>query len=85
MDTPKVSDETLVDLMFHLKWKSDSARHTDVYNAAEVNVWRDYLPPAVLEAIKNRTVGERVDIQLKPEDLYPEVDKKKLIKILKRV
>lgn len=81
MDTPKVSDETLVDLMFHLKWKSDSALHTDVYNAAEVNIWRDYLPPAALEAIKDRTIGERVNIPLKPEDLYPVVDKKKLFEI----
>ena len=52
MHTDKVSDENIVDLMFHLKWKSDSAHHTDVYNAAGVNIWRDYLPPAVLAAIK---------------------------------
>jgi len=81
MDMDKVSDETLVDLMFHLKWKSDSARHTDVYNATEVNIWRDFLPPAVLEAIKNRTTGERVDIQLKSAGLYPAVDQKNLFKI----
>ena len=47
MDTNTVSDESLGDLMFHLKWKSDPAQHTDVYNAAQVNIWRDYLPDTV--------------------------------------
>ncbi len=81
MNIHKVSDETLVDLMFHLKWKSDSAQHTDVYNAAGVNIWRDYLPAAVLDAIKNRQTGERVDIHLKPEDLYPAGNRRNIFEI----
>ena len=71
MDTLKVSDDTRVDLMFHLKWKSESASHTDVYHAAGVNVWRDYLHATVLEAIKGRHTGEMIDIQVKPEDILP--------------
>ena len=74
MDIEKVSDDNLVDLMFHLKWNSDSAQHTDVYNAAGVNMWRDYLPAEVLRAIKNRNTGDRVDIHIKPEDLFPATD-----------
>ena len=84
MNIHKVSDETLVDLMFHLKWKSDSAQHTDVYNAAQVNIWRDYLPAAVSDAIKNRQTGERVDIQLKPVDLLPAGDQRNLFDIKRR-
>ena len=81
MDIDKVSDDNLVDLMFHLKWKSGSARHMDVYNAAGVNIWRDYLPTEVLQAIENRYTGDRVDIQIKPENLYPAIDQSNLFEI----
>ena len=71
MDAQRVSDDTLVDLMLHLKWKSDSASHTDVYHAGGVNIWRDYIPEAVLAAIDGRRTGEMIDIHVKPEDLVP--------------
>lgn len=81
MDTLKVSDDNLVDLMFHLKWNSGSTQHTDVYNAAGVNIWRDYLPPEILQAIKNRNTGDRVDIDIKPENLFPATDQRNLFDI----
>ena len=81
METLSVSDETLVDLMFHLRWKSDSAAHTDVYHAGGVNIWRDYMPASVLEAIKNRQTGELVDVHLQPEDLVPALDEKHIFDI----
>ena len=74
MDTNTVSDESLVDLMFHLKWKSDSAKHTDVYNAVQVNIWRDYLPDTVVSAVKHRQTGDIVDILLTPGDVLPAKD-----------
>jgi FKBP-type peptidyl-prolyl cis-trans isomerase 2 len=76
-----VSDESLVDLMLHLKWKSDSVSHTDVYYAGRVNVWRDYLPDGVLDAIKGRHTGEMIDIQFKPGDVVPTVDNRHLFDV----
>ena len=55
--------------MFHLKWKSDAAAHTDVYHAGPVNIWRDYLPASVLAAIRGRHTGDMIDIPVKPGDL----------------
>ncbi|MCG6911755.1 MAG: methyltransferase domain-containing protein [Deltaproteobacteria bacterium] len=81
MDTQNISDETLVDLMFHLKWKSDSAAHTDVYHACGVNIWRDYMPAAVLEAIVGRHTGEMIDIHVEPEDLVPAAKSSNLFEI----
>lgn len=81
MDTNHISDESLVDLIFHLKWRSRSAQHTDVFSAAGVNIWRDHLPEAVLEAVKNRQSGEHVDILLNPEDILPGTDPGNLFEI----
>lgn len=81
MDTNKVGVENLVDLMFHLKWKSESAAHTDVYHASQVNIWRDYFPPSVLEGIKDRHTGELIDIHLEPEDFVPAVNDGHLFEI----
>jgi hypothetical protein len=32
----------MVDIIFHLKWKSEFARHTDGYQASRINIWRDF-------------------------------------------
>jgi SAM-dependent methyltransferase/FKBP-type peptidyl-prolyl cis-trans isomerase 2 len=84
MDTKNITDENLVDLMFHLKWKSLSAGHTDVLHASQVNIWRDCLPDPVLEAIKNRQTGDRVNIPVKPEDFLPAVDPRQLFDIKRK-
>ena len=51
MDSNIVNSDSIVDMIFHLQWHSDAAVHTDVYQASRVNIWRDYLPPVLLEAI----------------------------------
>lgn len=71
MNTQSVSDKTLVDLMFHLKWKSGRASHTDVYHAEQVNIWRDFLPREILEAVRGRHTGDMIDIDINPDDLVP--------------
>ena len=60
----KITSESLVDLIFYLKWKSDVAVHTDGYQANRVNMWRDFLPPVLNEALLNREAGDRLQISL---------------------
>ena len=67
--TSRVTPESVVDLIFHLKWKSSDACHTDAYQASRVNIWRDLLPPALLDAMMGKEAGERLDIHFGSGDI----------------
>lgn len=58
----RVTMESLVDLIIHLKWKSDVALHTDGFQANRVNIWRDYLPREFLDELINKEPGERIQV-----------------------
>jgi len=64
-NTNRITSESIVDLIFHLKWKSSHAIHSDGFQASQVNIWRDFLPPALLEALMNRELGESLQLPLK--------------------
>jgi len=60
----RITSDSVVDLIFHLKWKSGDAVHTDGYQASRVNIWRDRLPPSLLEALMGKAAGERFQVSL---------------------
>jgi len=64
-NTNRITPESIVDLIFHLKWKSRYAIHSDGLQAGQVNIWRDFLPPALVETLLNRELGERLQLPLK--------------------
>ncbi len=67
----RVDKDSIVDLMFNLKWKSNYASHTDCYQASNVNIWRDHFPPSFLDYIAGRLPGDRVETNFKQGDLLP--------------
>ena len=67
--TNRVNSDSIVDLIFHLKWKSSAACHTDAFQASRVNIWRDLLPPALLDAMVGKEAGERLEIPVKGGDI----------------
>ncbi len=67
-DDHRINTESVVDLIFHLKWKSRSATHTDALQASRINVWRDVLPSVMLDELMSREAGERLDVRLKNGD-----------------
>jgi hypothetical protein len=77
----KVGRESIVDLMFNLKWKSGYASHTDCYQASNVNVWRDHLPNVLLDSIITKSAGDRIELRLKKGEILPEIDPKKQFQI----
>jgi SAM-dependent methyltransferase/FKBP-type peptidyl-prolyl cis-trans isomerase 2 len=77
----KVNSDSIVDLMFNLKWKSNFASHTDCYQASNVNIWRDHFPPSFLDSIMKKSSGERVEMGIKQGDILPEVEPQKIFKI----
>jgi SAM-dependent methyltransferase/FKBP-type peptidyl-prolyl cis-trans isomerase 2 len=80
-DKNRITSESIVDLIFHLKWKSRTAIHTDGYQASKVNVWRDFLPPKLLDSLMNRELGERLQLPLKDGDGVEAFEKKNLLQI----
>ena len=81
MDLKRIEADSIVDMVFHLKWKSDAAIHTDGYQASRINVWRDYLPPFLLDKMSGRQAGERIEFRPKIGDIVPVFDKKILFKV----
>ena len=77
----KVNDDSIVDLIFNLTWKSDYASHTDCYQASNVNIWRDHFPPALLENIMNKNSGDRIELSFKQGDILPKIESQKIFRI----
>jgi SAM-dependent methyltransferase len=78
-----INSNSIVDLIFQLRWKSNFAHHTDCYQASRVDVWRDILPPSLLDSLQNKQSGERVELRLHAEDVIPSFDEHKLMSIKK--
>ena len=79
MKSRTIDSESMIDAVFHLNWKSDAAIHTDGYQASRINIWRDLLPPFVLEEMKGRQAGERLEVRFKADEILPSFDEKKLL------
>ena len=70
--------DSLVDLIFNLRWKSETACHTDCYQANGVNIWRDYFPPGLVDALLSKEPGERIELSLEAGTAGPGYDPSKI-------
>ncbi|MGD8519735.1 MAG: methyltransferase domain-containing protein [Desulfobacterales bacterium] len=77
----RIDTDSIVDLMFHLKWKSGYASHTDCYQASNVNVWRDHFPPVLLNSMMTKSSGDRIELSLDQDEILPAADPKKIFRI----
>ena len=81
MKSKSIDSNSLIDMVFHLKWKSDVANHTDAYQASQINIWRDYLPQFLVDELIGRQSGEQIELRLNSDDVVPAFDKRNLIQI----
>jgi SAM-dependent methyltransferase/FKBP-type peptidyl-prolyl cis-trans isomerase 2 len=81
VEEKRIDSESIVDVVFHLKWKSENGIHTDGYQASRINIWRDFLPPFLLDKLKNRQAGERIEVRLNADDALPKFDGKNIFRI----
>ncbi|MFZ0134878.1 MAG: methyltransferase domain-containing protein [Desulfobacterales bacterium] len=77
----QINRDSLVDIFFNLRWKSEGASHTDCYQATGVNIWRDYFPPVLIESLMGREAGESVEVALEAGKSVPPYDNKKMFTI----
>ncbi len=61
---------SVVDIVFHLKWNSKSAEHVEGYAARSVNLWRDWLPADVQQAVLGKRAWEQVQVDFESGALF---------------
>ncbi len=61
---------SVVDVAFQLKWKSMNAEHVEGYAARNVNLWRDWLPQNVHQALLGKPAWDRTKVNFEPGMLF---------------
>jgi len=57
-----IDSNSKADIVFQLQWQSREASHTECYAAGDVNLWRDWLPESVREALMGRRALDKVSL-----------------------
>jgi len=70
---------TLAVMEFELKWQSPEARHSELYYAPNVNMWRDIFPTDVERKILDSSENETFTFAFKPGDFVPEFSPRKVL------
>lgn len=66
----RVNQNSIADMVFQLKWKSQKANHTESYAGREVNLWRDWLPEKVSKKVLGKRPWERLQVSFAPGELF---------------
>lgn len=61
---------SVADIVFQLKWDSKNASHNECYAARGVNLWRDWLPENVRQAVLGKHAWEKTTVAFSPGDLF---------------
>jgi SAM-dependent methyltransferase len=77
----RIDSDSVVDLIFQLKWKSGQASHTDCLQASHVNIWRDVLPPSLREDLVGRQSGDGSVLTFSRGEVVPGFQDRQLLHI----
>ena len=61
---------SVADMVFQLKWDSKHASHNECYAARGVNLWRDWLPDNVRQAVMGKRAWEHENVCYTPGELF---------------
>lgn len=59
-----IGTDSLADVRLTLRWQDSNAGHTEVYNAYQLNFWRDILPRDLYHGLMGAAPGDRVDLSI---------------------
>lgn len=77
----RIDDNALVDLFFSAHWTSPSAKHTECYQANQVNIWRDYLPDKLLTELRGKQTGDQVRLDFNTAEIVEPYTDEKLLSV----
>lgn len=64
-----INENSVADIFFQVRWKSELAEHAEWYLANRVNMWRDILPLSLRHGLLGRSTGDQVDVTLDAAEL----------------
>jgi len=71
-----INESSIVDLVFHLKWKSNEAVHSECYHGTGMNMWRDWMPEKLRKNLSAQCPGDQIEIWFKPGEFMPDFSEK---------
>ena len=74
----KISGDVLASVEFSASYKHNGIQHTDCYYGQRVNIWRDILPPQLLEDLNGKQSGDQVVLEAKPGTLVATKDERSI-------
>jgi FKBP-type peptidyl-prolyl cis-trans isomerase 2 len=80
----RIDTDSMVDLLFQLKWKSDDVTHTDCFQANQVNMWRDIFPADLSERIMGSQAGDNILLTFDGGQAVPAFENHRLMEIKRR-
>lgn len=73
--------DSVVDLFFQLKWKSDRATHTDCYQANGVSMWRDILPLDLHKQLMGCKQGDNIVLDFAAGEVIQNFEESNLLEL----
>jgi hypothetical protein len=80
----KISEDILASMEFNVSYNLSGIQHTDGYYGQRVNLWRDILPPQLLEEIHGKQTGDQVVLDVKPGTWVAVKDERKIYEFHQR-
>jgi SAM-dependent methyltransferase len=77
----KISEDVLASIEFNIAYKHDGIQHTDCYFGQRINLWRDILPPQLLEEIHGKQNGDHVVLDVRSGTWVAARDERNIYKV----
>jgi SAM-dependent methyltransferase len=74
-----LENNSLASIEFELHWQSPEAKHSDLYYAPNVNMWRDIFPVEVGKEILGSRENETLTFAFRPGTVVPEFSSHKIL------
>jgi hypothetical protein len=76
-----INPESLANVKFEMQWKSLRATHTEIYEAQDLNMWRDCLPETLVKELAGKTAGETITTHFEPGVIISGYDSRKTFSV----
>jgi SAM-dependent methyltransferase len=80
----KISEDVLASIEFNVSYEHNRIQHTDCYYGQRINLWRDILPPELLEEIRGKHTGDQVVRDVTPGTWVAARDKRNIYEVDQR-
>lgn len=80
----KISEDVLASIEFNVSYQQNGIQHLDCYHAQRVNIWRDILPPRILEDLRGKQAGDQAVLAAKPGTLVAARDERSIYQVQQR-